>query len=82
MLGDAESAAQDSFAEGLLDHPHYTRPEEVEGLEVPGVLLSGDHAKIAEWRRRQALRRTLERRPDLIDEHALSDDDRRLLEKD
>jgi len=82
VLGDAESAAQDSFAEGLLDHPHYTRPEEVDGLEVPGVLLSGDHAKIAEWRRRQALRRTLERRPDLIDEHALSDDDRRLLEKD
>ena len=65
-LNDAESAAQESFATGLLDHPHYTRPEVYDGQAVPGVLLSGDHAKIARWREEQALRRTQERRPDLL----------------
>jgi tRNA (guanine37-N1)-methyltransferase len=65
-LNDAESATQESFATGLLDHPHYTRPEVYEGQAVPGVLLSGDHAKIARWREEQALRRTQERRPDLL----------------
>ena len=58
VLGDDESAAQDSFMEGLLDHPHYTRPEEVEGRNVPDVLLSGDHAEIARWRMKEALGRT------------------------
>ena len=65
-LNDAESAVQESFATGLLDHPHYTRPEVYEGHAVPAVLLSGDHAKIARWREEQALRRTRERRPDLL----------------
>jgi tRNA (guanine37-N1)-methyltransferase len=63
----AESVAQDSFRSGLLDHPHYTRPPVVEGLEVPEVLLSGNHAEIRRWREREALRATLEKRPDLLD---------------
>ena len=67
-LGDAESAAQDSFAAGLLDCPHYTRPPEYRGLRVPEVLLSGDHAAIERWRREQALVRTRVRRPDLLGE--------------
>lgn len=65
-LGHEESADQDSFSEGLLDWPHYTRPEEFEGMEVPEVLLSGDHAKIAEWRKQRAQERTRQRRPDLL----------------
>jgi tRNA (guanine37-N1)-methyltransferase len=65
-LGDAGSAEADSFAEGLLDHPHYTRPEVFEGQEVPPVLLSGDHAKIARWRLRQRLGATWRKRPDLL----------------
>lgn len=72
-LGSEESAAQDSFSTAnLLDHPHYTRPENVDGMAVPEVLLSGDHAKIAEWREQQSLKRTLERRPDLIEESELT----------
>lgn len=67
-LGDAESAAQDSFAAGVLDCPHYTRPPQYRGLAVPEVLLSGDHAAIARWRREQALARTRARRPDLLGE--------------
>jgi tRNA (guanine37-N1)-methyltransferase len=66
-LNDPDSAHQDSFAGGLLDCPHYTRPESLEGLEVPDILLSGHHARIAQWRREQALRVTCARRPDLID---------------
>ena len=66
VLGDPESAATDSFESGLLEGPLYTRPEEFEGLRVPEVLLSGNHARIAEWRREKALRRTRERRPDLL----------------
>ena len=65
-LNDAESVVQESFATGLLDCPHYTRPESYEGVTVPPVLLSGDHAAIARWRHEQALRRTWERRPDLL----------------
>lgn len=64
-LGDAESSEQDSFENGLLDHPHYTRPADFRGLKVPEVLLSGDHAAIAKWRREEALRATSTRRPDL-----------------
>ena len=80
-LNDAESAAQDSFdADGLLDCPHYTRPVEHALGAVPEVLLSGNHADIARWRRMQALGRTWQRRPDLLDEAALSKADRRLLE--
>ena len=66
VLGSAQSAEQDSFSNGLLDCPHYTRPEVHDGQPVPDVLLSGDHARIAQWRREQSLRLTLQRRPDLI----------------
>ncbi|MGB2361758.1 MAG: tRNA (guanosine(37)-N1)-methyltransferase TrmD, partial [Luminiphilus sp.] len=81
VLGHEASAEQDSFTEGLLDCPHYTRPEVFEGEAVPEVLLSGDHGAIAEWRRAQALRRTLERRPDLLVWDEVSEADRALLEK-
>jgi tRNA (guanine37-N1)-methyltransferase len=80
-LGDAESANQDSFVDGLLDCPHYTRPESYEGGTVPAVLLSGNHADIARWRLKQALGRTWQRRPDLLDQRALSDEERALLEE-
>ena len=66
VLGDAGSAAQDSFSTGLLDHPHYTRPEDFDGWKVPEVLLSGNHAAIEAWRRQRALELTSQRRPDLI----------------
>jgi tRNA (guanine37-N1)-methyltransferase len=66
-LGDGESATQDSFMNGLLDHPHYTRPEIYENLSVPDVLLSGHHAKIVDWRRHKSLELTFRLRPDLID---------------
>jgi len=67
VLGDAQSAVQDSFVDGLLDCPHYTRPEEYEGMRVPDVLLGGHHAEIEQWRRKEALRNTLAKRPDLIE---------------
>lgn len=79
VLGDEESAMQDSFMEGLLDHPHYTRPEEIDGRRVPDVLLSGDHARIAKWRYQQALGRSFERRPDLLEKLDLSDEQQQLL---
>lgn len=79
-LGDAESAVQDSFEDGLLDCPHYTRPVEHELGAVPQVLMSGNHARIAQWRRQQSLGRTWQRRPDLLNEAALSKADRKLLE--
>jgi len=72
VLGNAASAPNDSFAHGLLEHPQYTRPWDLGGDTVPAVLASGDHGAIARWRREQSLRRTLERRPDLL-EHALLD---------
>jgi len=81
VLGDAESAEADSFSEPLLDAPVYTRPEEVEGLRVPEVLLSGDHEKIRVWRRREAIRRTLLKRPDLLHERTLNREDQRLLDE-
>lgn len=71
----------DSFAAGLLEHPHYTRPELYRDLEVPAVLLSGNHGEVDRWRRREALRRTLERRPDLLDSAPLTDADRKTLEE-
>jgi tRNA (guanine37-N1)-methyltransferase len=67
VLNDAQSAVQDSFVDGLLDCPHYTRPEEYEGVRVPDVLLGGHHAEIEQWRRREALRNTFHKRPDLIE---------------
>lgn len=81
VLGDAESASQDSFVNGLLDCPHYTRPEVYEGEPVPQVLLSGNHAEIRRWRLKQALGRTWQRRPDLLLRRALSEDERGLLEE-
>ncbi|MEQ8495074.1 MAG: tRNA (guanosine(37)-N1)-methyltransferase TrmD [Gammaproteobacteria bacterium] len=78
-LGDAGSAAADSFVDGLLDYPHYTRPEVCDGDRVPAVLLSGDHAAIARWRRRRQLARTRARRPDLLAAATLSESDRALL---
>ena len=78
-LGDEGSAEADSFSDGLLDFPHYTRPSEVRGHRVPDVLLSGDHGRIRRWRRKEALRATLARRPDLIARAALSAEDRVLL---
>ncbi|MBK6982015.1 MAG: tRNA (guanosine(37)-N1)-methyltransferase TrmD [Betaproteobacteria bacterium] len=78
-LNDAGSASQDSFSDGLLDWPHYTRPEEWQGERVPEVLMSGNHAAIARWRRKQALARTWSRRPDLLGERTLSKEDADLL---
>jgi tRNA (guanine37-N1)-methyltransferase len=80
-LNDAGSASQDSFSDGLLDWPHYTRPEVWEGERVPEVLLSGNHAAIARWRRKQALARTQARRPDLLEGRALSRQDAELLDE-
>ncbi|MFB0554623.1 MAG: tRNA (guanosine(37)-N1)-methyltransferase TrmD [Phycisphaerae bacterium] len=73
-LGDEDSAQYDSFSEGLLEYPQYTRPEVFRGMKVPDILLSGDHAKIAEWRRRQALERTKKWRPDLLEKNLSQED--------
>ncbi len=78
-LGDEDSAHQDSFATGLLDYPQYTRPAVYRGLKVPEVLLSGDHEQIRRWRRREAVRRTLLRRPDLLDRAPMTAEDQLLL---
>lgn len=80
-LGDESASARDSHAEGLLEGPHYTRPAEYRGWEVPAVLRSGDHAKIAAWRREQSLRRTLERRPDLLAGADLTEQEQQLLRR-
>ena len=80
-LGDADSAAEDSFVNGLLDCPHYTRPEEYKGEKVPEVLLSGNHAKIKQWRLKMALRRTRDQRPDLLADRSLSKEESRLLKE-
>jgi len=79
VLGDSQSAEQDSFTDGLLDHPHYTRPDIVDELAVPEVLVSGDHQAIARWRRKQSLGRTWQRRPDLLGRSNLSKEDEILL---
>lgn len=78
-LGDPDGAVTDSHAGGMLEHPHFTRPPEFRGVRVPDVLLSGDHAKINEWRRQESLRRTIERRPDLLMTAELTDEDIRFL---
>ena len=80
-LGDAESASQDSFVDGLLDHPHYTRPEVYEGAAVPAVLLSGNHAVVTRWRLKQSLGRTWQRRPDLLEQRVLTAEERALLDE-
>jgi tRNA (guanine37-N1)-methyltransferase len=80
VVGDQESVEQDSFAQGILDHPHYTRPAEFEGRRVPDVLLSGHHAEVRRWRMKQALLRTRDRRPELIDQNTLTREQRELLD--
>ena len=80
VLGDPDGAADDSHASGLLEYPHYTRPPEFRGLTVPDILLSGDHGKIAKWRREQSLLRTLAKRPDLIEKAELTKADLKFLD--
>jgi len=79
VVGDDQSVADDSFSRGLLDFPHYTRPAEVGPLRVPDVLLSGNHAEIRRWRKREALSRTLDRRPELLADAALDEEEREIL---
>ena len=79
VLGNVDSAVDESHADGLLEYPQYTRPDEFRGVRVPAVLKSGNHAAIARWRRKESLRRTLERRPDLLQNTRLTEEDRRLL---
>ncbi|MBH0229251.1 tRNA (guanosine(37)-N1)-methyltransferase TrmD [Halobacillus yeomjeoni] len=81
VLGNKESAPQDSFSNGLLEHPHYTRPAEFRGHKVPDVLLSGNHAKIDEWRHYQSLKRTFERRPDLLEDRELTPQEKAWIEE-
>jgi len=81
VLGHEDSAAEDSYMDGLLDCPHFTRPEVVDGRQVPEVLLSGDHAAISRWRLQQALGRTWLRRPDLLEARQLTDEEQRLLDE-
>ena len=81
VLGDPQAAQKDSHSSGLLEHPQFTRPAEYRGWRVPDVLLSGNHARIEEWRREQALKRTWERRPEMLDTAPINDSDRRFLEK-
>jgi tRNA (guanine37-N1)-methyltransferase len=79
VVGDGQSVVEDSFSRGLLDFPQFTRPPEIGAFRVPDVLLSGNHAEIRRWRKREALSRTLDRRPDLLDEAALDDEEREML---
>ena len=79
VVGDEQSVAEDSFTRGLLDFPQYTRPPEIDSLRVPEVLLSGNHAEIRRWRKREALSRTLDRRPDLLNDAVLDEEEVKLL---
>ena len=81
VLGDSRSAEEDSFARGLLDYPHYTRPEVLDGMNVPEVLLSGNHREIDQWRRRQALTATRSLRPDVFAAYRPSEEDEKILKK-
>ena len=81
VLGNESSAVTDSFSPGLLEYPHYTRPADFRGWTVPDVLVSGHHAKVEQWRKEQSLRRTVERRPDLLESIELNEADRKLLER-
>jgi tRNA (guanine37-N1)-methyltransferase len=81
VLGGEKSAQEDSFEDGLLEYPQYTRPRVFKNQEVPEILLSGDHEKIRVWRRTESLKRTLERRPDLLEKAALTEEDKRILER-
>jgi tRNA (guanine37-N1)-methyltransferase len=81
VLGSDDSSLNDSHAGGLLEYPQYTRPPVYQGWPVPDVLLSGNHARIAKWRREQIIRRTLERRPELLDKADLGQEDKKLVER-
>lgn len=81
VLGNKQSSVLDSFSTGLLEHPHYTRPANYKGFSVPDVLLEGHHAKIEEWRLKESLRRTLDRRPDLLENRQLTGEEKRLLQQ-
>lgn len=81
VLGDAGSAVSDSFYEPLLEYPQYTKPAEYKGWKVPDILLSGHHEKIDAWRKKEALRRTLENRPDLLDKRILTDEEKKILQE-
>ena len=81
VLGSGESAEEESFSDGLLEYPQYTRPRELNGMEVPDILLSGDHAKIKAWRRQESLRATKKFRPDLLEKAELTDKEKKLLEE-
>jgi len=81
VLGDPDGPFDDSHASGLLEYPHYTRPPEFRGWAVPDILISGNHARIATWRREQSLRRTFKQRPDLLEMAELDESDRKLLKK-
>jgi tRNA (guanine37-N1)-methyltransferase len=81
VMGNTDSGADESFGDGLLEYPQYTRPADFRGWPVPEALRSGDHARIARWRRAQALRRTLDRRPDLLGPRPLTPEERRLLDE-
>ena len=81
VVGDSRSVEEDSFSRGLLDYPHYTRPSEFAGHKVPEVLLSGHHEEVRRWRKKTAIRRTLERRPELLDAAALDDEERAMLDE-
>lgn len=81
VLGNEQSAPEDSFSTGLLEHPHYTRPADFRGMTVPDVLLSGNHANIETWRRQQSLQRTYERRPELLEKTTLSTSDQKMLDE-
>lgn len=81
VLGNEESAPCDSYSSGLLEHPHYTRPADFNGMKVPDTLLSGDHKRIEEWRRKESLRRTFVRRPDLLEHRELTEEEKKWLEE-
>ncbi|MCA9472850.1 MAG: tRNA (guanosine(37)-N1)-methyltransferase TrmD [Nitrospirales bacterium] len=81
VLGDPDSAIHDSFTESLLDYPHYTRPHEIRGLAIPEVLSSGNHEAVRRWRRKEALRNTLVKRPDLLNQQSFIEEDQRLLDE-
>jgi len=81
VVGDTRSVEEDSFSRGLLDYPHYTRPSEFSGAKVPEVLLSGHHEQVRRWRKKTAIQRTLERRPELLDTAAMDDEERALLDE-
>ena len=81
VLGSSDSPEEESFSDGLLEYPQYTRPRTLEGMEVPEILLNGDHAKIKAWRRRESLKATLKYRPDLLDSAPLDEKDHKLLDE-